>query len=355
MSTTTEELVQDEPLATPTAPVEAHPQKAAPTLRGPLGQRLLSADLIDAEELEAALTHQVQKGQKLGESLLELGFANEEQLLPFMESQLGVVGVRLREGLLDPIAVKMLPRPVAERLNVLALFRVRDTLVVATEEPQDLDKIDQIEYLTGLTVRPVFAFAGSIQRMQRRAYEEDFRVDAVTADLDESAVELQVEASDMDIASVHDLVDGSPVINLVNYLVLQAIRKSASDIHIEPSRKFGTVRFRIDGQLVEMLRPRRDIFPAIVSRIKVMARLDIAEQRIPQDGRCQVVADGKEVDLRVSTLPTVLGEKVVIRVLDKQRLTFNLDQLGIPPRHVGNTQRLAEKTLRAGSCDRSNG
>ncbi len=285
MSTIVEEQLQDKQLAPPEVPEEANSPKATQTLRGPLGQRLLSADLIDAEELEAALSHQVEKGQKLGEALLELGFANEEQLLPFMESQLGIVGVRLREGLLDPIAVKLIPRPLAERLNVLALFRVRDTLVVATEEPQDLDMIDQIEHLTGLTVRLVFAFSVSIQRMQRRAYEEDFRVDAVTADLDESAVELQVEASDVDIASVHDLVDGSPVINLVNYLVLQAIRKMASDIHIEPSRKFGTVRFRIDGQLVEMLRPRRDIFPAIVSRIKVMARLDIAEQRVPQDGR----------------------------------------------------------------------
>jgi type IV pilus assembly protein PilB len=343
MSTIVEKQLQDKQLAPPKVPEEVSSPKAIQTLRGPLGQRLLSADLIDAGELEAALSHQVEKGQKLGEALLELGFANEEQLLPFMESQLGIVGVRLREGLLDPVAVKLIPRPLAEKLNALALFRVRDTLVVATEDPQDLDMIDQIEHLTGLTVRPVFAFSVSIQRMQRRAYEEDFRVDAVTADLDESAVELQVEASDVDIASVHDLVDGSPVINLVNYLVLQAIRKMASDIHIEPSRKFGTVRFRIDGQLVEMLRPRRDIFPAIVSRIKVMARLDIAEQRVPQDGRCQVVADGKEVDLRVSTLPTVLGEKVVIRVLDKQRLTFNLDELGVPPDTLGTLKGLLKK------------
>jgi type IV pilus assembly protein PilB len=312
-------------------------------LRGPLGQRLLGADLIADVELEAALSHQAQKGQKLGEALLELGFATEEQLLPFMESHLGVTGVRLREGMLDPIAVRLIPRELAESLNVLILFRVRDTLVVATEEPQDLDTTDQIEHFTGLTVRPVFAFSTSIERMRSRAYEEDFRVDAVTADMDESAVELQLEASDMDIASVHELVDGSPVINLVNYLVLQAIRKSASDIHIEPSRKFGTVRFRIDGQLVEMLRPRRDIYPAIVSRIKVMARLDIAEQRVSQDGRCQVVADGKEVDLRISTLPTVLGEKVVIRVLDKQRLTFNLDELGIPPDTLAVVKNLLKK------------
>ncbi|MCA9214892.1 MAG: type II/IV secretion system protein, partial [Planctomycetales bacterium] len=163
-----------------------------------------------------------------------------------------------------------------------------------------------------------------------RGYQDDFEVETVTADLSDGAVELQALATEVDTTSVEQLVEGSPVINLVNYLILQAVRKGASDIHIEPGRKFSVVRFRIDGQLVEMLRPRRDIYPAVVSRVKVMSKLDIAEQRAPQDGRCQVVVDKKEVDLRVSTLPTVLGEKVVMRVLDKQRLTFNLDELGIP-------------------------
>lgn len=344
MSTITEEKSNPTEKVGPPLPLEQGPLASisADANKGPLGQRLLSADLIGEEELEAALNHQSQKGQKLGESMLELGFASEEQLLPFIESQLGVHSIKLREGLLDPVAVQILPRPFAEANCVLALFRVHNDLIVATDDPQDLDKIDRIERLTGLNVVPVFAFQASIKKIQQRAYEDGFQVDAVTADLDDSAVELQLDGEDMDVASVHDLVDGSPVINLVNYLILQAIRKQASDIHIEPSRKFGTVRFRIDGQLVEMLRPRRDIFPAIISRIKVMAKLDIAEQRVPQDGRCQVVADGKEVDLRISTLPTVLGEKIVIRVLDKQRLTFNLDQLGIP----NNTLTLVKDLLK---------
>ena len=311
--------------------------------KGPLGQRLLSADLIAEDDLEAALKHQTEKGQKLGESLLELGFASEEQLLPFIEAQLGVQSVKLREGVLDPVAVQILPQNFAEANSVLALFRIHKTLVVAIDDPHDLVRIDRIEQLTGYDVHPVFAFQASIKRIQQRAYEDGFQVDAVTADLDDSAVELQVDGEEMDLASVHDLVEGSPVINLVNYLILQAIRKQASDIHIEPSRKFGTVRFRIDGQLVEMLRPRRDIFPALISRIKVMAKLDIAEHRIPQDGRCQVVADGKEVDLRISTLPTVLGEKVVIRVLDKQRLTFDLNKLGIPDDTLKVTKDLLKK------------
>jgi len=309
----------------------------------PLGQQLIGASLISTDELEAALSHNSANGKKLGESLIELGFANEEELLPYIESQIGVPGVRLREGMLDPVAVRILPRDLAESLGVLVLFRVHNELIVAADDPLDLEKIDRIERFTGMDVRPVFAFQAAIQRMQGRAYEEDFQVDAVTADLDDAAVELQLDQSEVDVSSVQDLVDGSPVVNLVNYLILQSIRKTASDIHIEPTRAYTSVRFRIDGQLVEMLRPRRDIFPAIVSRIKVMAKLDIAEQRVPQDGRCQVVADGKEVDLRVSTLPTVLGEKVVIRVLDKNRLTFNLQELGIPKDTLGIIKGLLAK------------
>jgi type IV pilus assembly protein PilB len=144
-------------------------------------------------------------------------------------------------------------------------------------------------------------------------------------------VQLQADAADVDLTNVESMVDGSPIINLVNYLLVQAIRAGASDIHIEPSRKFSVVRFRVDGQMYEALRPRRDMHPALVSRVKVMAKMDIAEHNKPQDGRFQVTVEGREVDFRVSTLPTVLGEKIVMRILDKENLTFNLDALGFPP------------------------
>lgn len=338
------------PITDATLPVDAQapvlagqpkvPPRPTKQQRRPLGQQLLGADLITDEDLEAALALQSKRGQRLGETLLEMGMATEEQLLPHIAEQLATPAIRLREGLIDPAVVRIIPRELAEKLGVLAMFRVRDTLTVAMDDPLNLDLTDQIERITGLSVRAVFAFRASVDRMLRRCYEDDFQVDAVTADLDDSAVELQSDMADVDVASVQDLVEGSPVINLVNYLILQAIRKGASDIHIEPSRKYGIVRFRIDGQLVEVLRPRRDIYPAVVSRIKVMAKLDIAEQRQPQDGRCQVVVDRKEVDLRVSTLPTVVGEKVVMRVLDKQRLTFNLDELGIPPGELTHIKKM---------------
>ncbi|MGL4514586.1 MAG: GspE/PulE family protein [Lacipirellulaceae bacterium] len=316
--------------------VEAPRTTPAPAKGGArlLGQRLLGENLVSPEALAAALELQAKRGMKLGETLLEMGVATEDDLLPHVAAQLGVPALKLREGLLDPLAIALVSRDVCERNTLLPLFRVRDELTIATDDPQDLDRLDLVERLTGLTARPVFAFKASIDRMILRAFEEDFQVDSVTADMDQSAVELQADITDIDLTAVQDMVGGSPVVNLVNYLILQAIRKGASDMHIEPSRKHGVVRFRIDGQLVEMIRPRRDIYPAVVSRIKVMAKLDIAEQRKPQDGRCQVVVDGKEVDLRVSTLPTVVGEKVVLRVLDKQRLTFNLDELGIPRREL---------------------
>ncbi|MEM7455370.1 MAG: GspE/PulE family protein [Planctomycetota bacterium] len=308
----------------PPGPIERAPSKPR------LGEQLVSRDLITEAELEAALQLQSKHGRKIGENLVELGIITEEQLLPFIAEQLGCPAVRLRDALTDPAAVRILPRATAQRLDAIALFKVRNQLTVAMADPQDLERIDEIRKLTGLRVRAVFAFTQVIEKMIGRCYEEDFAVDSVTADMDETAVEISEDMSSVDSASIENLVEGSPIINLVNYLILQAMRKGASDIHIEPSRKYTLVRFRIDGQLVEVLRPRRDIHAAVISRVKVMAKMDIAQQRIPQDGRCQVNVEGKDVDLRISTLPTVLGEKAVLRVLDRRRLTFNLDELGMP-------------------------
>ena len=166
-------------------------------------------------------------------------------------------------------------------------------------------------------------------------------------------MQLQADAAEVDLTNVEAMVDGSPIINLVNYLLVQAIRAGASDIHIEPSRKFSVVRFRVDGQMYEALRPRRDMHPALVSRIKVMGKMDIAEHHRPQDGRFQVTVEGREVDFRVSTLPTVLGEKIVLRILDKENLTFNLDLLGVPPDMLKKLKRLLGQAVRTDARHRA--
>ena len=307
-----------------------------------LGDQLLKANLVSAKDLEAAFAGN-KRGLKVGELLLDVGLLSEDQLLPFMGRQMGTPTVRLRDGLVDPIAARRIPQPVSKRLNAVALFEVHGTLTVAMDDPRDLVTLDEIEQITGLQVRPVFAFKDAIHRIIDRCYQDDFEVDTVTADMDESAVEINAETSAVDFSSVEQLVNGSPIINLVNYLILQAIQKSASDIHIEPGRRFSQVRFRVDGQLQEMLRPRRDIHPAIVSRIKVMSKMDIAEHHLPQDGRCQVTVDKKEIDLRVSSLPTVNGEKIVIRVLDRGRLTFNLETLGLASDQLADLKEILNR------------
>lgn len=316
------------------------PAPAAPPGRPPLGERLVKAGLISADHLDAALKQGAAKRTRLGETLVELGFVEEDELLPYLEQQLASPAVRLRDGVIDPEVVRTLPRPVAERFDAIALFRVRGALTVAMAEPQNLEQIDEIERVTGLRVSPVFAVRSAIRRMLPRCYEEDFAVDAVTADLDQSAVDVSVDSIQLDAGAVESLADGSPIINLVNYLIVSAVRQRASDIHIEPGRKHSVVRLRVDGLLREVLRPRAEFHPAIVSRIKVMAKLDIAERRSAQDGRIHVAVEGGSIDLRVSTLPTVLGEKVVLRVLDRRNVTFDLDRLGVPPHQLAPVKEM---------------
>lgn len=309
----------------------------------PLGERLVRSGILSEMELETALLEQKSKDLRLGEVLIGLGFVQESDLLPLLGEQLGVTTVRLREGLVDPEVVHLLPRERAEAMNALAMFSVRGTLYVAMNEPQNLRAVDEIERLTGQPVRPVLASRDAIQKILSRCYESDFSVDAVTADMDADAVEMNPDAFELDLHDMQSLAEGSPIINLVNYIIVHAVRQGASDIHIEPGHQHTSIRYRVDGQLREVLRPRRDFHSAMVSRIKVMGRMDIAEQRNPQDGRIHVVVEKQEIDLRCSTVPTVIGEKVVMRVLDKRNVTFNLNDLGLPDRQLQPMKQMLDK------------
>ena len=310
---------------------------------GKLGEQLLQAGLINQDQLDEALRRQDSLGMRLGEALVELGFVVEEDIFPLVAQRLGVPSVQLRDGLIDPLAARLLSRAKAESLKALALFKVRDTLCVAMADPLNLRNTDEIERVTGLKLRVVVAHAKTIERMIQRVYDENFHVDAITADMEESAVEISEDTVQVDLQQVGDSDESSPVVNLVNFLIMQALRHKASDIHIEPGRSHTTVRFRVDGQLREVLRPRRDLHPALISRVKVISQMDIAEHRLPQDGRVHVVVEHREIDLRVSVLPTVLGEKAVIRILDRQRLTFNLNKLGFSDHVLGEFRRLLAK------------
>jgi type IV pilus assembly protein PilB len=294
-----------------------------------LGERLISAGVISPTELEAALKQS--NGKRIGEALVSLGVLQEAELLPFLAEQIEVPHALLREGMVDPLAASLLPRSLAETCLAVPLFHVRDRLTVALADPQDLVSIDRIERVTGLRVRPVLALRNTIEDLIPRVYGDGFQIDSVTADMEQDAVSLGDETLQLDINALGGATaDSSPVINLVSYIILQAVQQHASDIHIEAGPQHSVIRFRVDGMLREVLRPKRELHPALVSRIKVMAKMDIAEHRLPQDGRIHVVVAQRQIDLRVSTLPTVLGEKVVMRILDRSNVTFRLDDLGIP-------------------------
>ena len=309
----------------------------------PLGENLVQAGLLTGSDLQEALQQHSSNNCQLGETLLEMGFVDEDTLLLFLGQQLGVQAVRLRSGLVDPSVVRFIPRAKAEAFSALALFYVGGQLTVAMAEPSNLRQLDELERVTKKQIRPVLAMRSAIDRMVAHCYEENFAVDAVTADLDQNSIEIQADSIDVSLADVESLTDGSPIINLVNYIIVHAIRQKASDIHIEAGQQSSLVRYRVDGHLREVLRPRREFHPAIISRIKVLAKMDISEHRMPQDGRVHLTVDGREIDLRISTLPTILGEKIVMRVLDRKNVTFYLDRLGMPEAALNKTKALLQR------------
>lgn len=296
-----------------------------------LGEQLVKDGLISTEQLIDALARQKELGGRLGNVLLEVGAIPSSALVHALARRLGVVGCVLRHGLIDPKVAKCLPREVAESLKVLPLFRIRNELTVAMDEPQSLPVQDRIERLTGCTIRPVLALEENLLEFQNKYLAEEVNVDAFLASIEESDVFItETEAiDDGPITDLDKMVEGSPIANLVNLAVLTALRWGASDVHIEPDRGSTHIRARVDGQLREMLKPPKGMHAAIVSRVKVIGGMDISEKRLPQEGRVHLVADGREIDLRVSTMPTILGEKVVLRILDKENLQLDLGALGL--------------------------
>ncbi len=296
-----------------------------------LGEHLVAQGLISQDQLEEALAKQASSGKRVGEALVDMGSLSAQALVHSLADRMGVKGCVLRHGLIDPKVARAIPKEEAEHLKVLPLFLVRGELTVAMVDPQSVPTVDRLHNSTGHTIRPVLVDEDNLIEYQRKYLASEVTVDAFLASIEESDVTIS-ESEAIDEGPFTDLdkmVDGSPVINLVNLAILTAVRDGASDIHIEPDRGTTHVRYRIDGHLREMLNPPKGMHAAIVSRIKVVGRMDIAEKRLPQEGRVHLVADGREIDLRVSSMPTVLGEKIVMRVLDKSNLSLELGKLGV--------------------------
>jgi len=308
----------------------------------PLGEVLVQQGVISREQLTSALKEQRVTGRLLGEVLIEQGIISPQALVRTVAQQLGLPGCQIRHGLFDPACLDLIGQAEAERLKCLPLFKVHGTLTVAMAEPQSLPKIDRLRRRTGCRIRPVLAFESNILEFIQKCAGGEADVDAFLASLDESHVTV-IEQETVDEGPVTDLdhmVAGSPVVNLVNVVLLTAIRDGASDIHIEPHKKGTRIRYRIDGLLRDLMKPPPGMHAAIVSRVKVIGKMDIAEKRLPQEGRVRIVAEKREIDLRVSSMPTLLGEKLVIRILDKENLHVRLEDLGFRENTLAAFQRM---------------
>ncbi len=295
-----------------------------------VGTKLLEARLINEEDLRRA--HEIEKGEggSVMTALVKLGALSEEQLLHFLSDFYGTQGVNLDTVEIDSTVVRMIPSDVANKFQVLPVQRVGRQLTVAMANPTNFFAIDDIKFITGHEVRVMVATEAQLKRAIDKHYDSANSMDDIMKSVQEDVevVEnLDEEALSGDAAGA----DQAPVVKFVNGIVAEAVRRGASDIHIEPYERKLRVRFRIDGTLYEMMSPPHKLRAAITSRLKIMAELDIAERRVPQDGRIKVRLGGKQIDLRVSCLPCIYGEKLVLRILDKSNLALDLTKLGFEP------------------------
>jgi type IV pilus assembly protein PilB len=309
-----------------------------------VGELLVNEKLITQEQLDEALVAQRETGVMLGELLVARGIVQPAALVAALSKATGIAGCVLRHGLVDPALFSLVGADEAQRLVAIPMFKVRDTLTVAMAEPQSLPSIDRLRQLTKCRIRPVLALAPNINEYIAKYKSGNVNVNSFLTSLAESDVEV-MERESVDETPVTDLdrmIDGSPIINLVNVVLLSAVRDGASDIHVEPDKKGTRIRYRIDGVLRDLMKPPPGMHASIVSRLKVIGKMDIAEKRLPQEGRVRIVAEGREIDLRVSSMPTLLGEKLVLRVLDKANLRVRLEDLGFRDDTLGTVRKMLD-------------
>jgi type IV pilus assembly protein PilB len=318
-----------------------------------LGDLLVREKIITPEQLNTALKAQKESGghTRLGSTLVQLGYVSDEEVTNFLSRQYGVPAINLQYFEIDPSVVKLIPEETAKRYQILPLSRVGAALTIAMVDPTNVFAMDDIKFMTGFNIEPVVASEPAIAEAIEKAYGSSTReenVDELLASMgDEADVELQAEQAEIDLGELEKSADEAPIVKLVNIVMSDAVKRGASDIHIEPYEKEYRVRFRIDGVLQPIMSPPLKLKDAITSRIKIMAKMDISEKRLPQDGRImlKMVLAGKkkQLDFRVNCLPTLWGEKVVMRLLDKENLRLDMTKLGFEPESLEKYQHAVLK------------
>jgi type IV pilus assembly protein PilB len=311
-----------------------------------IGELLLKEKRITTEQLQEALNHQKANGGKLGHTLVQLGFIKDEEITGLLSKQYGVPSISLSEFEIDPLVIKLIPGETALKYQIVPVSRTGATLTIAMTDPTNVFAMDDIKFMTGYNVEPVVASEAAVLGALEKYYAA--RAAAVAAgpsaleiaskaleempQIDSGDVEVLEDLEEISVEALARQGEEAPVIRLVNVILMSAIHKGASDIHIEPYEKELRIRYRVDGVLYNIMAPPLKFREAIASRVKILAKLDIAEKRLPQDGRIKIRYndDGrpKEVDFRVSSLPTLFGEKIVLRILDREKLMLDMTKLG---------------------------
>src|SRR5881398_3023453 len=337
-----------------------------------LGEILVRENLISPQHLRQALDYQREHGGRLGFNLVKLGLVSDDTITAVLSRQYGIPSVNLELFDIDDSVLRLIPQEVAQKYSVLPLSRVGATLTLAMVDPTNVFAMDDIKFMTGLNVEPVVVAEASVQTAIAKYYSSSREIElaAVAPDLavegmngngfsqadlvsldsldfDQETLASEVEVfednEEIDLSSLTRMSEDAPVVRLVNVLLVDALRRGASDIHVEPYEKEMRIRFRIDGVLYDVMHPPMKMRDALISRIKIMAKLDISEKRLPQDGRIKikvkVESRSRELDFRVSTLPTLFGEKVVLRLLDKEKLMLDMTNLGFEPDSLVKFQR----------------
>jgi len=303
-------------------------------MAGRLGELLVRENLISLQQLQRAQDEQKKAGGRIGYHLTKLGFIEESELTNFLSKQYGVPSINLKEFDIDGEVVKLVPKEVAEKHQCIPVNRAGASLILAMSDPSNIFAIDDIKFLTGYNVEVVVASEQAIKESLEKYYtEKGPSYEEVMEGFDEGDISVEHDQGGVtDLSDLEKSASDAPVVKLVNLILLDAIKKGASDIHVEPYETDFRVRYRVDGVLYEVMKPPIKLKLAIISRLKIMAELDIAERRLPQDGRIKLkLGKGREMDFRVSVCPTLFGEKVVLRLLDKSNLQLDMTKLGFDP------------------------
>jgi len=303
-----------------------------------LGDILVAKGVISQHQLTEALKLQEKTNQRLGKVLADKGFVSEEEILSTLSSQLGIPYAKIDAYSIDPEIVGSVPFGFAKKHRLIPLFKVQDTLTVAMVDPLDVFAIDELKRITGCKIRRAISSEGEVLRAIDRYYTVTDSMAQVVQGIEEEVKEISVP--EIEGGDLREFAEEAPAVKLVNLILIQAVRNQASDIHIEPDGDILRVRYRMLGLLSEETTLPIHLHPSIVSRIKIEAGIDVSQKRNPQDGKFRFRVEEKEIDVRVSTLPTVQGEKVVLRILDKSSLLLGLENLGLSPEDLERWRRL---------------